>query len=75
MSGGTITNNSANNGGGIYLTGNTQLNMTGGTISNNTAFAGDGGGVCVSGMSSIHLPNISKFILDGGTISGNTISR
>jgi len=43
MSGGSITNNRANNGGGIYVDTSGLINMSGGTISNNVAAANGGG--------------------------------
>jgi hypothetical protein len=63
MSGGTISNNHAWEGGGIEMLGaDVTFAMSGGSISNNTAFFG--GGVFVSG-------NDSKFNMTGGEISGN----
>jgi len=63
MTGGTISNNTAKNGGGVSLTGGT-FTMSGGTISNNTA-SGNGGGV--------YLGN-GTFTMRNGTIMGNIAS-
>ena len=61
MYGGAITKNTANKGGGVYVSGgNSKFNMYGGTITDNTATKG--GGVYVSG---------GTFTMNGGTISGN----
>lgn len=60
MTGGTITGNTGQRGGGIKAT---TLHMSGGTISNNTASAYGGG---------IRLDKIGT--MTGGTISGNTAS-
>jgi hypothetical protein len=71
MSGGTISDNSANfsansYGGGVYVSGGS-FTMSNGTISDNSAISftanSYGGGVCVSGGS---------FTMSGGTISGNS---
>ena len=73
MTGGSITNNSAENGAGIYtnstmggaLNGNLFNGggvMSGGTISANTA-SGNGGGIYLSGT--------DGFAMAGGTITGN----
>ena len=73
MYGGTISNNNAVSGGGIYVDGGT-FNMNGGTISGNKAnidsYAddkitpkGQGGGIAVK--------NDGNLTLKGGTISGN----
>ncbi|MCL2827283.1 MAG: InlB B-repeat-containing protein [Oscillospiraceae bacterium] len=43
MSGGELSNNRANNGGGIYVDNSGFITMTGGTISNNVATANGGG--------------------------------
>jgi len=59
MYGGEISNNTAGNGGGVYVDG--YFSMLGGMIANNTAIY-DGGGVYVSG---------GHFDLLGGKISGN----
>ena len=63
--GGTITGNTAEYGGGVYVNNGGTFNMYGGTISGNNATKG-GGGVYVSG---------GKFEMSGGTISGNTADR
>jgi uncharacterized repeat protein (TIGR02543 family) len=64
MSGGTISGNTANDsGGGVFMTGDGQFNMSGGgTISGNNA-SSNGGGVYLTG---------GTFEMSGGTISGNT---
>jgi hypothetical protein len=73
MTGGTISGNTAKNGGGVYANGygyNVTFTMTGGTISNNSAVDegwSSGGGVV---LDSYH--NLVTFIMSGGTISGNT---
>jgi parallel beta-helix repeat protein len=65
MSGGTITGNTANNGGGVYHGSSPYTNriftMSGGTISGNTAKE-NGGGIFVNGD--------SRFTKTGGTITG-----
>ena len=66
MSGGTISDNTANNGygGGVYvMSDGSTFEMSGGTISGNTA--DDGGGVYM-------MSSGSTFEMSGGTISGNT---
>ena len=62
MYGGTITQNTAETGGGVYVVGGT-FTMSGGTISGNTADSTDGGVGVYSG---------AKFIMNGGEITGNT---
>ncbi|QQO09974.1 right-handed parallel beta-helix repeat-containing protein [Breznakiella homolactica] len=68
MSGGTISGNTANNGGGATLGGGVYINtygnftMSGGTISDNTADHGGG----------VTLNNAAILTMNGGTISGNT---
>lgn len=59
MNGGTITENSATNGGGVYNQGT--FTMTGGTISENTALY-NGGGVF----------NAGTFTMTGGEMTDNT---
>ena len=62
MYGGSITGNTADNGGGVYMGGeNSKFNMYGGEISGNTATV-SGGGVSVSG---------GTFTMSGGRITGN----
>ncbi|MCL2155164.1 MAG: chitobiase/beta-hexosaminidase C-terminal domain-containing protein, partial [Leptospirales bacterium] len=61
MNGGTISNNTAANGGGVFIQGTFEMN--GGTISNNTATS-SGGGVSVYTW--------GTFKMNGGTISNNT---
>lgn len=65
MTGGTITGNTAANGGGVYLGAYGSLNMSGGTIGGNTA-ASVGGGVYKSNSSN---GNLNKY---GGIIYGKT---
>lgn len=69
-----IEGNSAPQGGGIYLIGNTELNMSGGRISGNKATIGHGGGVCVAGQSggNTTTTDITKFTMTGGVIEGNS---
>lgn len=64
MYGGTITNNSATNGGGVYMcnNGGNIFNLYGGSITGNTA-TGQGGGVYSAG---------GKITMTGGSITGNT---
>ena len=64
MSGGAVSNNSAESGGGVYCDESVTFTMSGGAISNNSA--GSGGGVCCG--------DDVTFIMSGGTISGNTAS-
>ena len=76
LSGGKITNNQSNNGGGIYITGSSKLHMTGGEVSNNKATGnykgvGMGGGICVSGRWQGTDGINDEFIMDGGSVSGN----
>ena len=67
MTGGRITNNTAQNGGGVYSSGT--FTMSGGTISGNTAKAisdtTGGGGVFVSS---------GTFNMSGGSITDNTVT-
>ena len=81
MTGGTIADNEAGNGGGVYVSADRQqfmygnFIMKGGTIKNNKAtvssvysyieYTGHGGGVCVDGY----------FTMEGGTITGNTATN
>lgn len=67
-----ITTNTAGNGAGIYMTGNTNLQMSGGRIEENRATYGYGGGVCVAGENSACKRGQCIFNMTGGTISGNT---
>lgn len=59
MNGGTISDNEARDGGGVYLAGASNLYMTGGNISGNTLCvrnsAGHGGGVYVSSKSAFRM--------------------
>ncbi len=64
LNGATVSGNEAKNGGGVYLTSNTQLTLTGnGIISGNTATSDGGGIVAAYG---------STLILTNGQIIGNT---
>ena len=90
MYGGSITNNTADNGGGVYMGGeNSKFNMYGGEISGNTATV-SGGGVSVSGGtftmsggritgnigSGVFVNDNTKFIVSGApTVTGNTRNR
>ena len=67
MYGGTITNNSATNGGGVYMcnNGGNIFNMYGGSITGNTA-NGQGGGVYSAG---------GKITITGGSIDHNNASQ
>ena len=88
MYGGSITNNTADNGGGVYVGGG-QFTMYGGEISGNTATV-SGGGVSVSGGtftmsggritgnngSGVFVNDNTKFIVSGApTVTGNTRNR
>jgi hypothetical protein len=64
MTGGTVSGNKANNGGGVHVTGGGAFTMTGGTISGNTA-SNDGGGASV---------DHGTFTMYGGNITGNTVT-
>ena len=61
MGSGTITNNRANNGGGIQINNGGVLYMTSGTISGNTAYTNGGG-----------VSNDGQLVINGGTIGNNT---
>ena len=71
MTGGEISSNTSMNGGGVYMTANTHFEMTGGLIVHNKS-SYDGGGVCVSSVSSVLNPKTAKFVLNGGKIIGNS---
>lgn len=86
MTGGTIENNSANFGGGVFLENHSVMTMSGGVIQNNTAVDGTqsglygyaaGGGIDLYGGSTLNLTgnaviknNSSEHI--GGGISVGT---
>lgn len=72
-----IDGNSAPQGGGIYLIGKTELNMSGGRISNNEATRHHGGGVCVAGQSGGNTTNkdVTSFTMTGGVIEGNSAAK
>lgn len=63
MNGGTISDNSASYGGGVYVASMGSFTLSGGTISRNRGGVA-GGGVCVDGT----------FSMNDGTISGNRSS-
>ena len=62
MYGGSIADNTAKSGGGVYV-GTSTFHMYGGSISGNTAESGNGGGVYMAG---------GEFTMSGGTIENNT---
>ncbi len=74
LAGGTVTGNTAQRGGGIFVNKGASFTMTGGTVSNNETvgisewnsgnynLAGEGGGIYVWG----------KATISGGSITGNT---
>jgi len=67
LSGGSITNNTAGNGAGVYCGAGVVFTMTGGTISGNTTFTTGntyGGGISLSGAG-------TSFTMQGGSITGN----
>lgn len=69
MTGGAITNNSStnrNNGGGVYVDGNSTFTATGGTI------GGDGSGNSAQNGGAIYIAASGKVELKGATISYNT---
>lgn len=83
MTGGTISNNSANKGGGgVMVSGAASFEMRGGLITGNSA--GNGGGVCVYDLYTSFGGDSSfeewkamypgAFTMTGGTISGNSSS-
>jgi len=72
MSGGTISGNTANNGGGVYVGGGT-FTMESGTISGNTAETGGGVHVYIGSFDfTTRTFVVGTFTMSGGTISGNT---
>jgi hypothetical protein len=79
MTGGTISNNTANDGGGVYLVGNgdnLNFKMRGGIISGNSAVSGGGGGVYVrNGYRTRNDISHSFYFIEGGTISDNTARK
>lgn len=72
-----IEGNKAPSGGGIYLIGNAELDMSGGTIRNNKATRGPGGGVCVAGQSGGNTAgvDVTSFTMTGGVIEGNSAAK
>ncbi|AAS12447.1 MULTISPECIES: hypothetical protein [Treponema] len=68
MTGGTITGNKADKGGGVYIAPNRSFTMKGGSIKGNTA--GNGGGVFVDFDSDYYM--YGTFTMSGGRIEGNT---
>ena len=71
MYGGSISGNTADNGGGVYMAGG-QFTMYGGEISGNTTTTGNGGGVYVGGGT--FTMNGSASVKDN-TASGNTADQ
>ena len=66
-----ISNNTATNGGGVYMTGG-RFTMIGGTIANNTATSGFGGALSVDGSNN----NVVDITLSGtAKISNNTATN
>ncbi len=67
MTGGTISGNEAEQGGGVNVNNEGTFNMAGGYIRGNIATVGIGGGVCVAGL--------AEFTLSGGTVSENIANQ
>ena len=84
MTGGIIRNNSAHQGGGIYLGRNTVLNLSGGAIEDNKAYmdrskksltnAEAGGGICTYMSSTINLSGDAVISGNSATECGGGIS-
>jgi len=78
MSGGTIRNNSAPNGGGVFLIADSHMTMTGGTIEHNNATAAEliGAGSGSGGGGGVYIWSSdwswSTFTMSGGTIRNNS---
>ena len=71
MNGGTITNNKADIGGGVYVNGGT-FTMNGGTISNNTSSGGYG--KLSFGGAGVYVEKSGNFIMNNtASVTGNTI--
>ena len=74
MSGGIISGNIAESGGGVYVTSGAKFTFTGGTIEGNYAVStlgantGNGGGIYIEGGN-------SNCIINGGTIKDNRATR
>jgi uncharacterized protein YjdB len=68
MKGGTVSGNTADNGGGVFVNTGGNFTMENGSITNNTA-SESGGGVYVSDGTSC------SFTMTGGTISGNIATK
>lgn len=69
---GSITENDAWNGGGVYVNGGGSFTMNGGEISNNRTlrpYHGGGGGIYVLND---ETKGTGKFVMNGGVIKGNT---
>lgn len=69
---GSITENDAWNGGGVYVNGGGSFTMNGGEISNNRTlrpYHGGGGGIYVLDD---EKEGTGKFVMNGGVIKGNT---
>ncbi|MCD7762320.1 MAG: Cna B-type domain-containing protein, partial [Lachnospiraceae bacterium] len=62
MNGGSISGNSAEYGGGVFLTGKSEFTFNGGSITDNSA-GDEGGGVYIDGE--------SEFIICGGSVDAN----
>ncbi len=73
LDGGKITANKGKNGGGVYLYQYGKLTMKSGSIENNEAIYG--GGVFVTNAAYNDPDSKSIFIMQGGTISGNTATE
>lgn len=82
MTGGTIQNNTANFGGGIYLSQST-MNFSGGVIQNNNAIDGTeengygyaaGGGICIYNGSTLNMSNDAAIQNNTSQNSGGGIS-
>lgn len=71
--GGTITNNAANNGGGIYV-GKGTATMSGDAKVDGNLAAHNGGGVYVNSQKAYMNEGEAQFTMNGGTISNNTAS-
>lgn len=71
--GGTITNNAANNGGGIYV-GKGTATMSGDAKIDGNLAGHNGGGVYVNAQGAYMSGSSAQFTMNGGTISNNTAS-
>jgi len=82
MNGGTISNNNATNGSGVYVSSGTTFKMTSGTISNNKGcgvyvysgtFTMSGGTISSNQKGGVYVYS-GTFTMSDGTISGNSAS-